>query len=756
MKKTSRRLRAQAGFAALWAVSSALSDSVLAEDLGTVQSSGMAAALAPALGENLPGHSASAFRLQQRQIEALAGPGGANADAALGFLPGVSYNAPDALNLANVQSANKGLRVRGETAQHGAGDLLAGVPFIAGFSGPGQWLVDQEDVRSVTLYAGAVPPFLTAPGTIAGVVDSELLWPQAQSSWLLRQSIGSNWFSRSFLRWDSGLLPGGSSLFVSDSFTRADIWRGSGFAPAGRSNVALAWQQPYASGRLRLFYTHNDYRSDNYRPLTFAQSQDLARFGDLGYNATPASDPRSPEAAWYQGYNRQDFRNDALLLLWQQSLGRLGAVQLEPYGMKETGWYQRGLLQGTQPLVQRTDIDSWRWGLRLQWEKRLGPWRWQAGYWHDEKIAPHPATNSALYLPTVGGGLQFLRWSLLSGPTRAERYDSLFAEQSWQSGALALTLGGRYLWDRLPSLQAYATAGISTDSLNQALAQAQPVTALSVTGRTLGAFLPYLGFRWLLNEHWLLRASAGSNVASPGYDLWPAYQANVAALQKAGLAIQSLWDAQRLQRADQGDLALRWANDSGFVELLGYYGTFRNKSVAVFDPLSQLVYPQNVGDGRSFGASISAEWRMAPHWQIAGNGNYTRSAFSRDFQSLGGQTLVVSGLQTPDTPLWTGNLLLRHEDDAWRASVAGRYLGQRWADSLHTEPVSAYFLADLNAGHRWRWNRQELDLDIWLYNLFDRRAIGFINTGGLTVDSGANFYPLSARTLALTFNWHYH
>ncbi|WP_308389189.1 TonB-dependent receptor [Acidithiobacillus sp. AMEEHan] len=749
------RLPVQAGFAALCSLSLLVSEYAQAEDLGTVQSGGTASTLAPALGENPPGHSASAFRLQQQQVETLAGPGGANADAALGFLPGVSYNAPDALNLANVQSANKGLRVRGETAQHGAGDLLAGVPLIAGFSGPGQWLVDQEDLRSVTLYAGAVPPFLTAAGTIAGVVDSDLLWPQAKSSWLLRQSIGSNWFSRSFLRWDSGLLPGGSSLFISGSFTRADAWRGNGYTPAGRGNVALAWQLPCTSGRLRLFYVHDDYRSDNYRPLTFAQSQDLARFGELGYNATPTSDPRSAEAAWYQGYNRQYFRDDALLLLWLQRLGRLGTVQLEPYGMKETGWYQRGLVQGTQPLVQRTDIDTWRWGLRLQWEKSLGPWRWQAGYWHDEKIAPHPATNSVLYAPTTGGGLRFLRWSLLSAPTRAERYDSLFAEQSWQSGALALTIGGRYLWDRLPSLQAYATSGVTADSLDPALAQAQPVAPLSVTGRTLGAFLPYLGFRWLLSEDWLLRANAGSNVASPGYDLWPAYQANVAAFRAAGLSIQSLWDAQRLQRSDQGDLALRWANDSGFVEVLGYYGIFHNKSVAVFDPLSQLLYPQNVGDGASFGASISGGWRFAAHWQIAGNGNYTRSIFRRDFRSLGGRTLAVAGLQTPDTPLWTGNFLLRYEKEDWRASLAGRYLGRRWADSLHQEPVPAYFLADLNAGHRWRWERQELDLDVWLYNLFDRRAIGFVNTGGLTVDTGANFYPLSARTLALTVTWRY-
>lgn len=145
----------------------ALNENVEAEDLGTVRRETSAGL--PVQSGQATTMSATSYSLNQQQMALLAGPGGASSEAALGFLPGVSYNAPDALNLANVQNAGKGLRVRGETAQHGAGDLLDGLPLIAGFSGPGQWLVDQEDIQSVQLFQGAVPPSLPSPGSLAGV-----------------------------------------------------------------------------------------------------------------------------------------------------------------------------------------------------------------------------------------------------------------------------------------------------------------------------------------------------------------------------------------------------------------------------------------------------------------------------------------------------------------------------------------------------------------------------------------------------------
>lgn len=706
-------------------------------------------------GSHAAARASTAYHLDQAQIARLAGPGGANGEAALAFLPGVSYNAPDALGLANIQSPNKGLRVRGETAQHGAGDLLEGVPLIAGVPGPGQWLVDQGDIRGETLYAGAVPPSLLAPGSLAGVVDSRLRWPTGKQGVSLEQSVGSKGFTRSFLCYDSPRLPGDSTLFLSGSFTRAGLWRGWGASPQGRTNVALGWQQPYADGVVRLFYVHDDYRADNYQPLTFAQSQDLDRFARLAYAADPSSNPALPQAAFYQGYNHQHFQDDALLLSWQQSLQDWGSLTLVPYGLRETGEYWRGIVMAGQPLVQRSAIDTWRWGVQLRWRKDLQNWHWSAGYAFDAKNPPHPLLNSALFAPTAAGGLRFLRWSQLGKGASPERVHTLYGEGEWRAGPWSLSAGGRYLWDTLPGITSFAPASTQATALSAALSTATPVPALSVRGPTLRAFLPYAAAQVLLAPDWLLRLSAGSTVANPGYDLWPAYQQNAAVFQRAGLSVQNLWNAQRLQRNDQGDLALRWFGARGFVEGLFYYGTFAHKSVPVYDALAGLTYPQNVGVGRSYGASLSTQWQLAPRWQLAGNASYSRSVFARDLTLAGAEPLPVAGLQTPDSPLWTANLAMEYANLHWHAGLLEHYLGQRWADSLHRQPISAYFLTDAHVGYDWSQSQGRWSLELWVYNLLDRRAIGLVNTGGPTLDAGANFYPLAPRTVALSLAWHY-
>ena len=116
--------------------------------------------------------------------------------------------------------------MRGESTQHAAGDLVEGLPLAAGLSGPGQWLVDKEDIRRVNFYAGATPAAVPAPGSIAGMVDSQTRWPGGESQWQLQQSVGSQYFSCSILRWDSPRLPGASSLFLWGGFTRVNLWRG--------------------------------------------------------------------------------------------------------------------------------------------------------------------------------------------------------------------------------------------------------------------------------------------------------------------------------------------------------------------------------------------------------------------------------------------------------------------------------------------------------------------------------------------------
>ncbi|MCL5051691.1 MAG: hypothetical protein M1346_00385 [Gammaproteobacteria bacterium] len=73
-----------------------LAISAQAEDLGSVHAHATSNTGVDALGMPLANGTSSAWQLSAEQVARLAGPGGANPEAALGFLPGVSYNAPDA------------------------------------------------------------------------------------------------------------------------------------------------------------------------------------------------------------------------------------------------------------------------------------------------------------------------------------------------------------------------------------------------------------------------------------------------------------------------------------------------------------------------------------------------------------------------------------------------------------------------------------------------------------------------------------
>ena len=115
--------------------------------------------------------------------------------------------------------------------------------------------------------------------TTNGVLDREILWPKAQRGAQVAQSVGSDNFQRTFARVDSGKLSEGSELFLSASYTEADKWRGPGESPAGRSNVEIAWSRPLgerANGKLLVAY--NDFKADNYRPLSYSQASDPAPY----------------------------------------------------------------------------------------------------------------------------------------------------------------------------------------------------------------------------------------------------------------------------------------------------------------------------------------------------------------------------------------------------------------------------------------------------------------------------------------------
>ncbi|MCR0970369.1 TonB-dependent receptor, partial [Acidithiobacillus ferrooxidans] len=82
-----------------------------------------------------------------------------------------------------------------------------------------------------------------------------------------------------------------------------------------------------------------------------------------------------------------------------------------------------------------------------------------------------------------------------------------------------------------------------------------------------------------------------------------------------------------------------------------------------------------------------------------------------------------------------------------------QYMGSRYADTLHTQPLPGYLLANLNMGyHRRITHVGELTVNLSILNLFNRHYIGLIDSSyfSTAASGGASFYPGAPITVAGT------
>jgi len=165
---------------------------------------------------------------------------------AINILPGVTVESIDPYGLAAEQ---KNIRVRGVRGFLGA-MTVAGVPNYGGNPmGPREYIYDTENFDSIAVYKGAVPADLgTGVGARGGAVELRPRWPEQEFGISLNQGIGTNNYSRSFIRLDSGSLPQtGTGLSLSLSHTDAEKWKGPGdLGP--RKNANLMVRQPIPTG----------------------------------------------------------------------------------------------------------------------------------------------------------------------------------------------------------------------------------------------------------------------------------------------------------------------------------------------------------------------------------------------------------------------------------------------------------------------------------------------------------------------------
>ncbi|EGV32816.1 TonB-dependent receptor [Thiorhodococcus drewsii AZ1] len=682
--------------------------------------------------------TSTSYRISGETLERLAAPSQVNPYRALAELPSVSVGDMDPYGFSNLFS-NKGLRVRGKIASHGAMGSVDGLPLTGINPGPGYlWLFDMENIASVSLSQGPIPPDRLAFFTTMGVLDNRLRWPEPEAGVHLSQSLGAYDFTRSFVRLDSGLLENGMSLFGSASYTSGDQWRGPGDSPEGRENFEGGLVQRFDNGaEAKLYFAYNDMSLDSYRSLSYAQSQDLSRYRNYGYKSQPSANPA--EAVNYYKYNTQDFTDWTLFGEFTLPLRGETLLTIKPFYAYEEGVFYNGMSNGK---VREWLIDHDWYGLSAELETRIQDTDLKVGYWLNTMEPPGPPTAWKLHAPTASGGLSFAKWALLAEPTERHSFQSLYAMGTHDFGDLRVQAGARYLVEHMSGFDVYDTTGIGDLSYDRALKRATRINRnRSTGGTTFRELLPYLGLTYALDPATDINLSIGRNYGAPVYGAWPVFQMNYAKFAAAGVSAADIWDTIEPEISDAIDLGMSLRFPWGSLEPTLYYASYENQGVAFWDPAVGIAYTQNIAESHAYGAQILGTWQAARNLDLFGTLSYDRSVFDKDLVTTGGAKLEVEGKQIPGAPQWHASLGGHWRLGRFGVSPVVHYSGDYYADSARTEEVDDYVTVDLDLSFEERLGPGDYRFTLSFINLFDTDYIGYVNTSYVQDTGGFNYYP---------------
>jgi len=107
----------------------------------------------------------------------------------------------------------------------------------------------------------------------------------------------------------------------------------------GRDNVEVGLKQALGAFNLKMIYARNDQAQHNYKTLNYEQARNLDQYRDEDYSRDRSSND-------YYGYNRQDFRNQALVAELSYDFSPTTRLVFKPFWAQEEGYY---LFAGSQP-----------------------------------------------------------------------------------------------------------------------------------------------------------------------------------------------------------------------------------------------------------------------------------------------------------------------------------------------------------------------------------------------------------------------
>jgi iron complex outermembrane receptor protein len=679
----------------------------------------------------------------------------ANFTQILSTVPGVSTTNDDQSGLSY-----GGFNIRGYPSDE-VGVTVNGVP-INSTSDYGVYATeygDTENIGDITVEPGFSGVTSAVVGGAGGGVSWVTISPTKEANLDFSQSLGSNGYHRTFMRYNTGDLGPVRSWF-SYSDNQTDLWRGAGKADV-RKFDAKSVLTISDGNSITASYSSSRIMNNSYSTVT---RTDAHKNYHSGYNST-----YDPSVPWlYYGMETVPYDAQLYSLDGEFTLSENLTLSVVPYffkGLGGAGWGSTvsedwleidanmdGAIAGSVPVYNTWISESYRPGLHFKFKHQLGmdhSFEYGALY---ENARDQNHTN---VIQTSIDGTPYDIWGSNRGNyLKFENGNPLMYSNSYtkvitRKAFLAymwtpndrwmLNFGGAYNW----IVRGGWIWNLPGSGLDGEL--------YAATKRNYKKFTPAAGFKFQFDENNQFYGSIAQTYRAPNVTSIVDWAYNEAYAAKNDTGVSGV--APEAESAWTADIGWRYYGDRLSTVLDLFSSKFKNKQVAGTDPLTTQTVYVSVDKLNISGANIEASFKLNGHLDIYATYSYTASKVKSPLV-IANATYDTDGKYLVNTPSQIANLNLNYRNGPTWIGFGLNARSKSWADWINSTSIGGYTTFSMNGGWDFQntaWLKKPyVKFNIW--NLTNHRAF----TGAASINnyaaSGNEAYSLlQDRAITVTF-----
>ncbi|MCH4023052.1 MAG: TonB-dependent receptor [Acetobacter sp.] len=630
-----------------------------------------------------------------------------------------------------------------------------------------------ENNGRATLSQGAGSVDVAASNDLGGALQFTSIDPTDKFGVDVAGTVGSASTWRTFMRVNTGKLPGGGKLYVSYDYQDANKWKGDGQQRQQQANAKFI--QPLSENvKLTLFGDWSKRQENDYQDLS------LATIGKYGYrvdnitgnyalakeiasayqNGTPypagigSTNYGSPADFVY--YNAAGLRQDAL------GYGRLDVQindRLKGYAMVyghtnsgEGAWvtpYQAtpaGL--GGSPLsVRTTEYDIHREGFMGGLTYHIGNHTIEGGFWFENNdfeqarrfypLGENGTPNSLYWYKNNWFATQW------QGAFNTKTYQ-VHLQDTWQiTSQLKLNYGFKSLIvdNRARQIGANILGVKGPDGYPSGSIQAA------------NGFLPQLGANYRINAHNEIFADFARNMAA--FDNSQTGATSPFATTIAGY--NAIKGSLKPEMSYTEELGYRYHDHKIQASLTGYYVEFENRLLTITQGTGiqgNASALANVGGVTARGIDAAFNYNFAPHWSLYASYAFNDSRYNDNVVS-GATVYNIKGKRVVAMPRNLANVQIGYDDGSIWGNVNMQFQDKRTYTYTNDAWVPSNEIFNLNLGYRFHSQNivlSGLDAQINVSNLFNKHYVATVGSNGFQFsDPDHTFATLQAGSPRMVF-----